>query len=463
MGIDVNNPVSLEELNKAMINTFSKQLMTEEKKLVDLMKKKTNFKDYTQLYEKLKTFTNNLVDINSSVYNKIYGWVREESRHRYYSESERNNWSKFYRYFKTELMDNIVTCNENPSNLFLIVSDIMCQQEVIDLNVKEYFDDSRLIVLVNIIIDNIVKNSSTSSNTIKKDFETCQREIVRLRNQVKLFENNDFMKEKTQEPCPICWCDFEEDSKVIITKCRHVLCIECFENLTSTSRQRSVSCPECREPVYKSNVITVKVSEINESEENKQKRLAKEAAENSKGENGENKEKITPVWEKECISKYGTKMSVLIKYLKNIFSQVDNEGNNKGYRTIIFSQYDNMLKLIGKTLAEFNIKNVYARGNVHVLNKNIDAFKRDDSIRVIMLSSEHSNSGSNLTEASHIIMTDVLNMDKNQTQEVEKQAIGRAVRLGQKKPVKVVRLITQDTIENEYYEKNKYDITQKSN
>ena len=38
-------------------------------------------------------------------------------------------------------------------------------------------------------------------------------------------------------------------------------------------------------------------------------------------------------------------MSVLIKYLKNIFSEVDEEGNNKGNRTIIFSQYDNMLKL----------------------------------------------------------------------------------------------------------------------
>ena len=463
MGIDINNPVSLEELNKAMINTFSKQLKLEEKKLANLMKKKDNFKDYTQLYNKLKTFTDSLVDINSSVYNEIYGWVRDESRHRYSSESERNNWSKFYRHFKTELINNIDTCNENPSNLFLIVSDIMCQQEIIDFKVKKYFDDSRLIVLVNIIFNNMIKNSDSSSDTIKKDIETCQREIVRLGNQVKLFENNEFMKEKTQEPCPICWCDFEEDSKVIITKCRHVLCVECFENLLSTSRQKCVSCPECREPVYKSDVITVKVSEINESEEDKQKRLVKENAEKCKEGNGENNEKLTPDWEKECISKYGTKMSVLIKYLKNIFSEVDEEGNNKGNRTIIFSQYDNMLKLIGKTLAEFNIKNVYARGNVHVLNKNIDAFKRDDSIRVIMLSSEHSNSGSNLTEASHIIMVDVLNMDKQQTQDVEKQAIGRAVRLGQKKPVKVVRLITQDTIESEYYEKNKYDITQKSN
>ena len=117
-------------------------------------------------------------------------------------------------------------------------------------------------------------------------------------------------------------------------------------------------------------------------------------------------------------------MSVLIEYLNGIISE---EGKNN--RAIIFSQYDNMLKLIGKTLNEYKISNVYCKGNVHVINKNIDKFKRDPSLRVIMLSSEHSNSGSNLTEASHIILVDVLNMDKEQTKEVECQAIGRAVRL----------------------------------
>jgi SNF2 family DNA or RNA helicase len=158
-------------------------------------------------------------------------------------------------------------------------------------------------------------------------------------------------------------------------------------------------------------------------------------------------------WRSECISKYGTKMATLIEYLQSIFADV--ETNN---RAIVFSQYDNMLKLIGRTLDEYGIKNVYCRGNVHVLNKNIDAFKRDNSIRVIMLSSEHSNSGSNLTEASHIILVDVLNMDAEQTKAVESQAIGRAVRLGQNKPVKVVRLITRGTVEDEYYNKNKYDV-----
>ena len=453
LGIDTSQPVSLEELNDAMIKTFSKKLVLEEKKLRDLMNKKDNMKDYLDIYKSLRDFTGELVDFKSQEYQKIYGWVRDETSYNYYDESERNNWSKFYRYFKTELMDNVIKCKDNSSNLFVIVSDIMCQNEVTDYDVKEYFNDSRILILVNIILDNIVKNSSSTGGNIKKDIDTCEREIVRLNNQIKLFQNNDFMKEKTQEPCPICWCDFEDDTKAIITKCRHVLCVECFDNLIG--RQSKVPCPECREPVTKSSVITVKVSEINESEEDKQKRLEKEADEKAKESNKE----TVPDWETECISKYGTKMSVLIKYLKKIFSETDDKGSNKGHRAIVFSQYENMLKLIGKTLNEFDIKNVYAKGNVHVLNKNIDAFKRDESIRVIMLSSENSNSGSNLTEASHIIMVDVLNMDKSGTQEVETQAIGRAVRLGQKKPVKIVRLITQNTIESEYYEKNKYSLT----
>ena len=453
LGIDISQPVSLEQLNQAMVKTFTKTLVLEQKKLKDLTNKKDNFKDYYDVYKSLRDFTGDLVDFKSQAYQEIYGWVRDETSYRYMDDSERNNWSKFYRHFKTELMENIIKCKENSSNLFVIVSDIMCQDEVKEFDVKEYFNDSRLLVLVNIIIDNIVKNSNSSGGNIKKDIETCEREIVRLNNQIKLFQNNDFMKEKTQEPCPICWCDFEDDTKAIITKCRHVLCIECFENLMG--RQSRVSCPECREPVTKSSVITIKVGDINETPEEKQKRLEKEEAEKNKDTE---KEKI-PDWEEKCISKYGTKMSVLIKYLKKIFSETDDEGSNKGHRAIVFSQYENMLKLIGKTLNEFDIKNVYAKGNVHVLNKNIDAFKRDETIRVIMLSSENSNSGSNLTEASHIIMVDVLNMDKQETREVETQAIGRAVRLGQKKPVKVVRLVTQNTIESEYYEKNKYSLT----
>ena len=113
-----------------------------------------------------------------------------------------------------------------------------------------------------------------------------------------------------------------------------------------------------------------------------------------------------------------------------------------------------MLQLVGSVLDENSIKNVYLKGNIHVMSKNIRKFKNDKDIRVIMLSSDTCCSGSNLTEASHIILLDTVNGNKEHAKAVEEQAIGRAARLGQMKNVEVFRLIMKDTIEEEYYNSN---------
>jgi SNF2 family DNA or RNA helicase len=117
-----------------------------------------------------------------------------------------------------------------------------------------------------------------------------------------------------------------------------------------------------------------------------------------------------------------------------------------------------MLKMISKTLEEYNIKFVHCTGNNYVVNRNIMKFKKDDSYLVILLSSENANSGSNLTESSHVILVDVLQHDTEQTKAIEFQAIGRTIRLGQSLSVKIVRFITKGTIEEEHYNNTKYDI-----
>ena len=71
---------------------------------------------------------------------------------------------------------------------------------------------------------------------------------------------------------------------------------------------------------------------------------------------------------------------------------------------------------------------------------------------------ERSSSGSNLTEATHIIFADVVYGNAQTTKDIESQAIGRAVRIGQKKPVTVKRMIMKNTIEEDLYNKNKYDM-----
>ena len=65
----------------------------------------------------------------------------------------------------------------------------------------------------------------------------------------------------------------------------------------------------------------------------------------------------------------------------------------------------------------------------------IRKFKIDDTIKVALMSSERAPSGLNLTEANHIVLLDTINTDRESAKVIEAQAIGRAVRIGQKSRV----------------------------
>lgn len=144
-------------------------------------------------------------------------------------------------------------------------------------------------------------------------------------------------------------------------------------------------------------------------------------------------------------SKWGTKMAKIITTLKQIF---DDSSESK---VIIFSQWKKMLILMGRALADGNIKHVFCQGNVYMMNKSIGAFKTDPATKVILLSSESCNSGSNLTEASHLFLLDAVSMDIESSIAVETQAIARTCRMGQTKTVKIYRFIMKDTVEETYY------------
>ena len=70
---------------------------------------------------------------------------------------------------------------------------------------------------------------------------------------------------------------------------------------------------------------------------------------------------------------------------------------------------------------------------------------------VLLLSLEKSASGTNLTEATHIIIVEPIDDTIEHIKAIEGQAIGRAVRLGQKQVIKVIRILCKDTIEEEIY------------
>jgi len=146
-------------------------------------------------------------------------------------------------------------------------------------------------------------------------------------------------------------------------------------------------------------------------------------------------------------NKWGTKMSKMISYLDDILIDNDN-------RIIIFSQFDNMLKLVCNVLEESKIGHLRLNGSFNTINSRIKKFKLDLSIRVILLSSDKAASGLNLTEANYIILLDTHNAGPHLSNLIEEQAIGRAVRIGQKKEVHIKRFVMRNTIEEDNYNQN---------
>jgi len=303
------------------------------------------------------------------------------------------------------------------------------------------------------LICNVLKNNYENkliSN--RKSFEANDIEIKRLENVMIQFTRTDYVKETINDPCGICFIDFEKCCA--ITSCRHVFCNECHQRLMNSVsvETKCISCPFCRTSLLKNiDINIVSIDSIKDENSNNIKAI------NSSDEIQLTPEEILENTKKnelntQNINKYGTKLAYLIKYLnETVFIDAS-------ARVIIFSQYDRMLKLIGGVLKEHSIEHIFLKGSTHTITKNVRKFKEDINIRVIMLSSETCASGSNLTEASHIVFADVINAEASQSRDIETQAIGRAVRLGQSKSVIVKRLIMSNTVEDEYYNKNKYDI-----
>eukprot|EP01103_Thecamoeba_quadrilineata_P004929 TRINITY_DN1479_c0_g1_i2.p1 TRINITY_DN1479_c0_g1~~TRINITY_DN1479_c0_g1_i2.p1 ORF type:complete len:1029 (-),score=183.17 TRINITY_DN1479_c0_g1_i2:146-3232(-) len=150
---------------------------------------------------------------------------------------------------------------------------------------------------------------------------------------------------------------------------------------------------------------------------------------------------------------YGTKVGNLLFYLKTLFS------NTPTARVILFSQTSWKLTQLGEILDVHNISCSFVQGNVHRRTKAIRDFKKgDSSLQVILLSLDRTASGSNLMEATHVILFEpVDSSSKEIVRAIESQAIGRAYRQGQSNRVVVVRFIIRETIEYKDYVNNYLD------
>ena len=114
-----------------------------------------------------------------------------------------------------------------------------------------------------------------------------------------------------------------------------------------------------------------------------------------------------------------------------------------GHRVLLFSQFTSMLELLRQRLEAEGIGYYLLQGSTPSAERAAltDAFNRDDT-PVFLISLKAGGTGLNLVGADMVI-----HYDPWWNLSAQNQATDRAHRIGQKRPVQVVRLIARDTIE----------------
>lgn len=148
--------------------------------------------------------------------------------------------------------------------------------------------------------------------------------------------------------------------------------------------------------------------------------------------------------ENPTLAQYGSKLYNLMKLLDETTE----------VKTLIFSQWDELLREVGKCLTNHAKNVLFCRGNVAQKNHAIRRFREKPNHNLLLLSTLNSGSGCDLSVATRVILLDTVDGQGAFISGKERQAIARCHRIGQQHSVQVVRLIARNTIEEEIYEAN---------
>lgn len=288
-----------------------------------------------------------------------------------------------------------------------------------------------------------------SFTDVKKKFG----QLMYLENLVK--SNALQVNTENEELCPCCQSKL--GYKWFVLKCGHSFCEEC--TLNGMQRIHStIKCPYCRETCTDKDqyLVTTISAELDHRHENPtllmqvsgQVNLDQSGYESyNKNELANVKIKVSklnffkyfiPHFRTLNIKKGNTSSAKVLGIVKCLIEIVKAGPEDK---CIVFSEHITMLELITELLRENGIgyKLIKAAPS---LQANIQEYKRDPSMNVLLMPYSFGANGLNVIEATHVLLVEPT---LNRSQEA--QAIGRVHRIGQTKPTTVYRFIIRNTIE----------------
>jgi SNF2 family DNA or RNA helicase len=120
---------------------------------------------------------------------------------------------------------------------------------------------------------------------------------------------------------------------------------------------------------------------------------------------------------------------------------------SEGHKALVFSQFTSYLALLRPRVDELGLKHVYLDGGTRDRKSVVEQFESDPETSLFLISLKAGGLGLNLTAADYVFI-----LDPWWNPAVEMQAIARAHRIGQTKPVFAYRLVAKETVEEKVLE-----------
>ncbi|GMT14694.1 hypothetical protein PFISCL1PPCAC_5991, partial [Pristionchus fissidentatus] len=207
--------------------------------------------------------------------------------------------------------------------------------------------------------------------------------------------------------CPIC---FDEISDAwFVFPCAHINCGSCFNRMIKLQGATRIACSVCRSNFSQSAVLYV---------------------------SNKRKDALSPIDQLNL----PVKLNKVVNMITSILTE------KPGEKIIVFTALALGVHALRNVFTRASLSFVHLQGDYHHNSSALSKFRNNFQTRVLVMQYEHGGKGLNLTVANHIIFTDCTD-----DMGLEKQAIGRCDRIGQKRIVHVYYVVAKDTMDERIY------------
>ena len=133
------------------------------------------------------------------------------------------------------------------------------------------------------------------------------------------------------------------------------------------------------------------------------------------------------------------KIDTLLQHLEEVLDE--------GHKALVFSQFTSLLSILRQRLDPQGVEYEYLDGRTRRRQEKVERFQTDPDCRLFLISLKAGGVGLNLTAADYVFI-----LDPWWNPAVEAQAVDRAHRIGQTRPVFAYRLIARGTVEEKIME-----------